>query len=246
MASKSRASSIRSGGNESLLFQPIERPGHPASLVHGLQHVIGSIGAMAATASIVAISGGQPDDYLAWLPFASMVVCGVGRILQTFQIWQFGSGHTLIVTSGSTFIAVCITALAGGGPAMISSLTAASALIQFAFISKLSLIRRFITPTVAGTVLMLMSATIISVVQSRLPELPEGAPSIAAPALAGITLAVLMGSDCSPRQSFSSGVRYWASSLAAWRHSSGGCTTFNVWLMRPGWAYRSMSGAALT
>ena len=76
---------------------------------------------------------------------------------------------------------------------MLSSLIAISALIQFAFITRLSLLRRIITPTVAGTVLMLMSATIISVVLGRLPDIPEDAPMIAAPILAGATLLVLVG-----------------------------------------------------
>ena len=76
---------------------------------------------------------------------------------------------------------------------MLSSLIAISALIQFAFITRLSLLRRIITPTVAGTVLMLMSATIISVVLGRLPDIPKGAPMIAAPVLAGATLLVLVG-----------------------------------------------------
>ena len=179
--------------NEDILYQPDERPSHPASLVHGFQSVMGSIGAMAATVSVVALAGGQSEDYLAWLFFASLVVCGLGRILQTLRIWRFGSGYPLIVASASAFIAVCITTLADGGPAMLSSLIAVSAIFQFAFISRLSLLRRIITPTVAGTVLMLMSATIISVVLVRLPDIPEGAPPFAAPTLAGTTLAVLIG-----------------------------------------------------
>ena len=76
---------------------------------------------------------------------------------------------------------------------MMSSLMAVSSLLQFAFISQLSLLRRIITPTVAGTVLMLMSATIISVVLGRLTDIPEGASAVAAPVLAGTTLAVLLG-----------------------------------------------------
>ena len=179
--------------NEELLYQPDERPGHPASLVHGFQNVMGAIGAMAATASIVALGGGQSEDYLAWLFFSSLVVCGLGRILQTFRIWRFGSGYPLSVVSASAFIAVCITTLAEGGPAMLSSLIVISVIFQFAFVSRLSLLRRIITPTVAGTVLMLMSATIISVVLARLSDMPEGAPSAAAPILAGATLAVLIG-----------------------------------------------------
>ena len=75
---------------------------------------------------------------------------------------------------------------------MLSSLIVASALIQFVFISRLSWLRRVITPLVAGTVLMLVASTIITVVLSRLPDLPEGAPSVASPILAGTTLTILM------------------------------------------------------
>ena len=154
---------------------------------------MGSIAAMAATVSIVALAGGQSEAYVAWIFFTSLVVCGLGRIFQTIRFWRFGSGYPLTVISASAFIAVCITTLANGGPAMLSSLIGVSAIFQFAFISRLSLLRRIITPTVAGTVLMLMSATIIFVVLGRLPEIPEGTPAVAAPVLAGTTLIVLIG-----------------------------------------------------
>ena len=76
---------------------------------------------------------------------------------------------------------------------MLSSLIVVSALIQFVFISRLSLLRRIMTPLVAGTVLMLLASTVIAVVLSRLSDVPEGAPSVGAPILAGITPAILMG-----------------------------------------------------
>ena len=75
---------------------------------------------------------------------------------------------------------------------MLSSLIVVSSLVQFLFISRLSLLRRVITPVVAGTVLMLLAATVITIVLSRLSDVPEGAPDAAAPVLAGVTLAILM------------------------------------------------------
>ena len=75
---------------------------------------------------------------------------------------------------------------------MLSSLIVASSLIQFVFISRLSWLRRVITPLVAGTVLMLLASTIITIVLSRLSDLPEGVPSVAAPILAGTILTILM------------------------------------------------------
>ena len=76
---------------------------------------------------------------------------------------------------------------------MLSTLIVVSALLQLLFISRLSLLRRVITPVVAGTVLMLMAATVITIVLGRLSDVPEDAPGAAAPVLAGVTMAVLLG-----------------------------------------------------
>ena len=142
---------------EHILYQPDERPTHSASLAHGFQNVMTRMAAMAATASIIAVAGGQSQGYLSWIFFSVLVVCGVGSILQTVRFWRFGSGYSLNVVTASAFIAICISALVAGGPALLSSLIVASALIQFAFISRLSWLRRVITPVVAGTVLMLLA-----------------------------------------------------------------------------------------
>ena len=178
--------------NENIFYQPDEQPSHPASVVHGFQSVMTRMAAMAATASVIAVAGGQSQGYLSWIFFSALVVCGIGGILQTFRFWRFGSGYSLSVTSSSAFIAICISALLAGGPALLSSLIVASSLIQFVFISRLSWLRRVISPLVAGTVLMLLASTIITVVLSRLSDLPEGAPPVAAPILAGTTLFILM------------------------------------------------------
>ena len=178
--------------NENIVYQPDEQPSHPVSLAHGFQSVMTRMAAMAATASIIAVAGGQSQDYLSWIFFSALVVCGLGSILQTFQLWRFGSGYSLSVVSSSAFIAICISALVAGGPALLSSLIVVSSLIQFVFISRLSWLRRVISPLVAGTVLMLLASTIISVVLGRLSDLPEGAPPMAAPILAGTTLIIQM------------------------------------------------------
>ena len=178
--------------NEGLLYQPDEQPPHLSALSLGFQSVMGRLAAMAATTSIVALAGGQSEGYLSWVFFATLTVCGLGTILQTVRLWRFGSGYALSVGSPTTFIAVSTSALLAGGPAMLSSLIFVSALLQFVLISRLALLRRLITPLVAGTVLMLLAVTVISVVFRRLPDAPEGTSQAAAPLAAGATLAVLI------------------------------------------------------
>ena len=207
--------------NEGILYQPDEKPSHPASFAHGFQSVVGNVISMAAVASISALAGGQSEDYAAWLFFGSLAVCGLARIFQTLRIWRFGSGYSITVASSSAFLAVCIATLAEGGPAMLSSLLAISALIQFVVISRLSLLRRIITPTVTGTVLMLVSATSLLIILGNLGDMPEGAPAIAAPVLAGTTLAVLVG----VRLFAPSGLQQWAAIAGlVW-----GCAAAAVW-----------------
>ena len=179
--------------NEDLLYQPDESPPHLVSLGHGFQNVAGRLAALAATTAIVARAGGQPDSYLAWIFFATLAVCGLGAILQTVRVWRFGSGYPLSVVTLTAFIPVCVAALLEGGPAMLSSLIAASALIEFLLIARLSLLRRIITPMVTGTVLMLLAVTVLSVLLGRLSDAPDGAPQAAAPLAAAVTLLVLIG-----------------------------------------------------
>ena len=178
--------------NEHLIYQPDERPSHPASLAHGFQNVMTRMASMAATTAIIAVAGGQSEEYQSWIFFAVLVVCGIGTMLQTVQFWRFGSGYSLSASSSPVFAAVAISALLSGGPLMLSALIVISGLVQFVFISRLSLLRRVITPLVAGTVLMLLSATVIPIVFARLANVPEGTHAAAAPVLTVTVLSIML------------------------------------------------------
>ena len=154
---------------------------------------MGRLTALAASTAIIAQASGQPESYLSWILFAALLVAGIGTVFQPFRVWRFGSGYPLGVTTNTAFVAVCITALLAGGPGMLSSLIVASALLQFVLVSRLSLLRRIITPLVSGTVLMLLAATIMSVLLSRLSATPEGASPMTAPIVAVSTFAVVVG-----------------------------------------------------
>ena len=147
---------------------------------------------LAASTAIIVHASGQPASYLSWVFFVSLAVCGVGTMCQTFRVWRFGSGYPVGVSNGTAYIAVCVSALAVGGPAMLSSLIIISALVQFVLVSRLSLLRRIITPTVTGTVLMLLAATVISLLFSKLATTSGDVPQVAAPAVAGATFAVII------------------------------------------------------
>ena len=75
----------------------------------------------------------------------------------------------------------------------MASLIVVSSLFQFLMAAKLSLLRRVFTPVVAGSVIMLITATVMPFIFPLLGAVPEGTAPFAAPLVAGITLAVLAG-----------------------------------------------------
>ena len=102
--------------------------------------------------------GGQSEPYLSWAIFMTLVVCGVGTILQSLQIKRFGAGHLVIMSVHPAHVPICIMALLTGGPALMLSLIVVSSLFQILLTPYMSLLRRIITPAVSGTLLMLVAA----------------------------------------------------------------------------------------
>ena len=179
--------------NDHILYEPDDAPPPLTALGHGLLSIAGRLIAMAATTAIVVEASDQPSEYIPWMFSATLVVCGLGTIAQVFQVGRFGSGYATGVASTSAFIAVTIAALSEGGPALLASAMVVSAILLFLFVQRLSLLRRIITPAVTGTVLMLLAATVMSVLLSRMSGTSDDGSDTAALAVAGTTFGVMMG-----------------------------------------------------
>ena len=149
------------------------------------------VAAIVLTPAIVVRAAGMADSYLSWSIFTALAISGVTTVLQARRVGYFGAGYTLFMGTSGTFIAVCVTALADGGPALLATLVVISSSFQFLFAARLSLLRRIFTPTVIGTVLMLIPATVMPVLYHVLQQVPAGAAPAAAPASAAATLIVV-------------------------------------------------------
>ena len=123
--------------------------------------------------------------------FAAVAVSGVTTILQAVRVGRIGSGYVLVMGTSATFIAVCIAAIAEGGPALLATLVIASSLFQFALSGRLSLLRRILTPTVSGTVIMLIAVTVMPYAWDMIGEAPAEASALAAPITALVTLVLI-------------------------------------------------------
>ena len=172
-------------------YEPNERP--PAALAFGMgaQQAVLCIAGVVLTPVIVIRAAGEGDPYLTWAVFAALLVSGLTTIMQAVRVGRIGAGYPLLMGTSGAFIAVCVTSLMEGGPGLLATLVAISALFQFLLSERLSLLRRIITPTVAGTVIMLIAVTVMPIIFGMLADVPEGTPPAAAPASAVTTFIVI-------------------------------------------------------
>lgn len=178
--------------DQSVLYEPNERPPNTITFALGFQAAMLCIAGIVITPVIVVRAAGEGEPYLSWAVFAALLVSGLTTVLQAVRVGRIGAGYILLMGTSGAFIAVCVTALAQGGPAMLATLVIISSLFQFALSTRLSLLRRIITPTVAGTVIMLIAVTVMPIVFDMLADVPEGTPPAAAPTCTIATLFVVV------------------------------------------------------
>ena len=186
---------------EGIRYEPDERCPPLVSAAVGFQGMVLILTTSVLYASVIAAGAGQDDAYLAWAAFAALAINGAGTALQAARLGRLGTGHVLTTGTATPFIAISIMALSEGGPAMLASLVVASSLLQFALAAWAPLLRRIITPLVSGTVLMLVSATVVPVAIQRLEDVPDGLPAAAGPSVAAATLIVTVAMGLRLRKS---------------------------------------------
>ena len=179
-------------GRTGIRYQPDEKLPAPLALGLGLQLAILCLASTVLTPAIVIRAAGGSEAFLSWAVFAAVAVSGATTALQAIRVGRIGAGYVLVMGTSGAFIAVCVTAIAEGGPAMLATLVVISSLFQFALSARLSLFRRILTPTVAGTVIMLIPVTVMPIVFDLLKDAPGGIPA-AAPLSALATVLVITG-----------------------------------------------------
>ena len=169
-------------------YEPDENPPAALSLGLGMQYALLSISGIVLTPAIVIRSAGGGEGYLLWAVFAGLCVCGISTLVQAVRVGRIGAGYILLMGTSGAFIAVSVSALVEGGPGLLAALVIASSLFQFMLASHLSLLRRIITPLVAGTVIMLIAVTIIPIAFDMMAQVPEGIPAVGVQDSAAATL----------------------------------------------------------
>ena len=158
----------------------------------GAQFSLIASATLLVTPVIVAKQSGRDESYLVWMVFASLLVVGLSTLLQVRRIGPLGAGAVLPMFTAAFSIPFCITAVVDGGPATLTTLVLVSALVQIIVSKWLFILRRIVTPTVGGTVMMILSITLASVVFHLLDVAADEEP-VAAPLTALATLVVVAG-----------------------------------------------------
>ena len=165
-------------GREGVLYQPDENPPIPLVISLGLQLAGLNIAAVMLIPTVIVRAAGETEAYLSWAVLIAVMICGITTILQALRFGRIGAGHVIVMCTSTAFIPVCIMALSEGGPAMMATLVVIASLVPLALSWKLPLFQRILTPTVSGTIIMLIPVTILPVVSQLLGS---GAGGDAAP-----------------------------------------------------------------
>lgn len=182
----------RSESDSGVRYEPDESPPLAITAGLGFQFATLTITGIVLTPAIVIRAAGGTESYLSWAVFAAVLVSGTTTILQALGKGRVGAGYVLLMGTSAAFISVSIGAIAQGGPAMLGTLVVVSALVQYALGAHLSLFRRILTPTIAGTVIMLIAVTVMPIIFDMLDDVPDGATSSDAAITVAATLVVII------------------------------------------------------
>ena len=179
-------------------YEADENPRWWASLGYGAQFTLISSVTLLVTPIVVASASGRDSSYLIWMVFASLIVAGIATIIQVRKIGVVGARSMLPMFTAAFSIPFCITAVSDGGPATLAALVLVCGIAQIIIARWLFVLRRIVTPLVGGTVLMILSITLASVVPRLLPQGSDenslGAHLAALAALGVISALILRGS----------------------------------------------------
>lgn len=173
---------------EVIKYEPGEACPLGVSVVAGLQGVAMVLTTMVLVVAITVRAGGSAEVGI-WAVFASLVIAGAMTALQAVRLGRFGSGHVLIMGPTVKFAALGALALAAGGPGLLASLVIACMLVHLVLALGLPRVRRIITPTVSGTMVMLIAVTLLPFALEPMRKVPAGSPPAAGAVIALVTLA---------------------------------------------------------
>jgi xanthine permease XanP len=171
-----------------------ERPSHGLSAALGLQTVALIVAGIVLVPVIVLRAANGDAEMTSWAIFAALAVSGFTTIVQARPLGSIGAGYLLFMGTSGAFLAVATSAVHAGGLPLLATLVIVSSAVEFLLASRLSVLRRIVTPTVGGAVVMLIAVAVFPICIRMLGTLPETAEptSFAGPITAGTTFLTVL------------------------------------------------------
>ena len=188
-----------------LRYEPEEKCPPTLALNSALQIFVPNTISVILLTTIVALASGHGSDYLSWAIFSGLIITGISIILHSFRFWHIGSGRLVVTNFNVPFLAVTTLALATGGPGLLASLVMVSTVLQLLITMRLASFRRLFTPTVSGTIIMLVAVSAVPFIVSRTVIAPAGVSleRFLIPGIAALAVGALVTLKGSP------GLRLW-------------------------------------
>ena len=184
--------SAAAGPRRDVRYEPDEQPPLLVSWGLGLQYAMMAVPGIVLTPTILIQAAGGSEAYLTWAVCAALAISGITTAIQAVGIGRLGAGYVMLMGSSSAFLAICVSALEQGGPGLLAILIIVSSGFQFVLAARLSALRRIFTPTVAGTVVMLIPVSVAPVILGKLADVPAAASPAAGPVTGAVTLLVII------------------------------------------------------
>ena len=161
-------------------YEPHENPSLRSSLGFGAQFSLTASATLLVTPVIVANESAWTSPYVVWMVFASLLVVGLshpttGAPTRTCGRWRGPCPCSPLPSPSPSASLRWWT----GGPAPLTTLVLVSAVVQIAISKWLFILRRIVTPTVGGIIMMILSITLASVVFALLDKASEVEPTAA-------------------------------------------------------------------
>ena len=177
--------------SDGVIYEPDDSCPLRLTLSVAFQGVLISLPPTILTMLLFAHASGLGEDYITWSILAAVVISGVTTALLAMRIGWIGGGNMLIAGAAPSYLAIGLLALDQAGPETMAALFVVSSLLQFVLSVFLPLLRRVITPTVSGTVVVLIAVSVMPLAVDKVGQVPDGASAWAGPAVAAITLLVV-------------------------------------------------------
>lgn len=174
-------------------YEANEKPAALVALGLGVQSSLLAIAPIALFPIVLAQAAGMSAEFAAWAVFSMLVVNGATTVVQAFRLGPVGAGMIVVPYPSPTTIPFCVLALQEGGTATMASLILVSGVFQIIVSLRMAVLRRFMTPTINGAILILLLLTLVPVVFNSLNSVPEAAAEPAGPIIILVTFVVIVG-----------------------------------------------------